>query len=273
MSIPPISDQQKKRFAFLDGMRGWAALLVVLNHGTIAIDFALYTGQPAHSQGFWDLRVSGTPFFPLAPGGSLAVCIFFSGFVLAHAYSRSQQNWLALAVRRFVRLGIPMLAGCLLSWLLLVLGLMQNQPAGAFTRSTWLSGQFHQAPDLIAAASEPIWLLLGSGTSFATSYDSSLWTMPIEFGASLVLMTIFVLLRYVRRRSDRFAGYAFCVLAVLCIGSFFSLFAFGAALRLLQPQRALLALGRSRWCLGVVLGLALFFGTVPFSAERWPIYN
>src|SRR5450432_239103 len=119
MTMPPSPNLPKDRFAYLDGLRGWAALLVVLHHGTIAIDFALYTGQPADSRGFWDVRISGTPFFPLAPGGSLAVCLFFalSGFVLAHAYSRSQQNWLALAVRRFVRLGIPMLAGCLFAWL------------------------------------------------------------------------------------------------------------------------------------------------------------
>jgi peptidoglycan/LPS O-acetylase OafA/YrhL len=200
-----------------------------------------------------------------------------------------------------------MLAGCLLSWMLLVLGLMQNQPAAMVTHSSWLGGQFHQPPDLIAAAVEPLRLLLGSAPNFATSYDSSLWTMPIEFGASRVLMTIFVLLRRVRRPSERVAGYAFCLLAVLCIGSFFSLFAFGAGLRLLQPQRSSSARGSNRLRLAAILGLSkplevcaqmnpkkacaawtsddpfvglaakvclgVFFGTVPFSADRWHIYN
>ncbi len=181
--LPDIPIQEKKdRFAYLDGMRGWAALLVVFHHGTIALDFALYTGNPAESRGLWDLRISGMPFVLLAAGGNLAVCGFFalSGFVLAHAYSRSRQYWPSLVLRRYVRLGIPMLAGCLIAWMLLALGLMPNASAAQLTRSSWLAAQFHQRPSLLQAVIEPITLLLGSASSFSTSYDSSLWTMPFE---------------------------------------------------------------------------------------------
>ena len=112
----------KNRFAYLDGLRGWAALLVVFHHGIIAIDFALYTGQPSESRGRGDLWLSGTPFVPLAASGNLAVCIFFalSGFVLTHAYINSRQYWLSLVARRYLRLGLPMLAGCLFAWMLLL---------------------------------------------------------------------------------------------------------------------------------------------------------
>lgn len=153
MNPPATPPPEKNRFAYLDGMRGWAALLVVLHHGILAVDFALFTGQPSKSRGHGDLWLSGTPFFPLAAAGNAAVCIFFalSGFVLAHAYSHSRQYWLTLAVRRYLRLGLPMLAGCLIAWLLLALGLMRNEQAALLTHSSWLGGQFHQHPNLIKA--------------------------------------------------------------------------------------------------------------------------
>ncbi len=256
-------------------MRGWAALMVVIHHGAIALDFALYTGRPAESRGRWDLAIAGTPFFPFASAGSLAVCIFFalSGFVLTHAYLRSRQSWPALAIRRYVRLGVPMLVGCLLAWLLLSFGLMRPQPAALITHSSWLGEQFQQRPDLLVAASEPIRLLLGFPSVFAREYDSSLWTMPVEAVGSLVLMTAFAVLRRVRGPTERLAGYGFGLLAVLYAGSLLSQFAFGAALRLLQPSKLLAAVAGSRWALALMLTLAAFFGTVPFSRNRWMVYD
>ena len=212
--VTAASSPETNRFGYLDGMRGWAALLVVFHHGAIGLDFALYTGQKVGARGAWDLWLSGTPFFPLASGGSLAVCLFFalSGYVLAHAYSRSRQGWAALVLRRYVRLGIPMLVGCVFSWMLLSLGLILNQPAALITRSSWLDGQFRQTPRLLAAVAEPVRLLGGGVPSFGLSYDSSLWTMPIEAGASLVLITLFVGLRRAGRHAARIEAAVFCVL-------------------------------------------------------------
>ena len=65
------------RLAYLDGLRGWAALAVVLSHGMVAIDFALYTGSPHDSRTSWDVWMSGTPFGLVAAAGNTAVCFFF----------------------------------------------------------------------------------------------------------------------------------------------------------------------------------------------------
>lgn len=135
--------RSSSRFAHLDGLRGWAALLVVFHHGMLALDFALYSGQRVDSRTSWDIWLSGTPFFPLAPAGNVAVCTFFilSGYVLAHAYTRSRQVWLALAVRRYLRLGLPILAGFGFSFLLLRLGLLGTGAAAQITHSSWLHRQ------------------------------------------------------------------------------------------------------------------------------------
>jgi peptidoglycan/LPS O-acetylase OafA/YrhL len=266
---------EKNRFACLDGLRGWAALLVVLHHGMVAVDFALVTGQPIDSRGTWDIWISGTPFFPLASAGSLAVCIFFglSGFVLTHAYSRSRQSWLALVIRRYVRLGIPMFAGCLVSWMLLNAGLMRPHPAVLITHSSWLNRLVHQQPDFVAAAIEPVRWLFGPSMDHSQAYDAALWTMPIEAGGSLLLITVFVFLRCVEIRSQRLVGYVFLLFAVILCGSPFSLFVFGGALRLLQPTEMPTAEARDRWRLVALLLLGLLFGTVPESIRRWELYD
>jgi peptidoglycan/LPS O-acetylase OafA/YrhL len=269
------SAQRSGRFAYLDGLRGWAALLVVIHHGSITLSFALYSGKPEDARGAWDIWLSGTPLFPVGAGGSFAVCTFFalSGFVLAHAYSRSKQGWLALVCRRYVRLGVPMLSGCLLGWLLLAAGLMRADAASDITRSWWLATQFHQQPSLGAALWEPVRLLAGISSKLSTSYDSSLWTMPIEAGASVALITLFVGLRLVGPHMRRWTGYLLLAYSLVWCGSYSSLFAFGAAVQQLQPQALFIAIGKRRWLM-TLLGLSAFFlGTVPFAAERWGIYD
>ena len=270
-----MSRPAENRFAYLDGLRGWAALLVVLHHATIAIDFAVYTGRPSESRVYGDVWLSGTPFFPFAATGNFAVCIFFalSGFVLTHAYQRSRQYWLTLLARRYLRLGLPMLVGCLLAWMLMSLGLIRNQPAAQLTQSTWLAGQFQQQPNFAQALLEPLRILFGAGSAMAISYDSSLWTMPIEAEASIVLISAFVLLRHVGKHADRIGVCAFCAATILCAGSFFSLFAFGAVLRLLQPKRVAILIKSAGLGVIGILALGCFLGTIPYSIERWSIYN
>jgi peptidoglycan/LPS O-acetylase OafA/YrhL len=257
---------------YLDGLRGWAALLVVFSHGILAVDAALLSGQRPDSRAPFDLWLSGTPFFPLANGGNLAVCLFFalSGYVLAHSYARSRQSWLALVARRYVRLVIPMLAGCVIAWALLSAGLLSNHAASEITRSSWLGMQFQQMPNLGQAIVEPLATLLAIRTEVTQTYDSSLWTMPIEALGSLVLITAFALAGRLGHRRDRYVGLA-CAVLTLCLGGYYlCLVCFGAALRLLQPAR-FPVFGRVGTTALFCLGLAL--GTVPYSPTRWPIYN
>jgi peptidoglycan/LPS O-acetylase OafA/YrhL len=263
------------RFAHLDGLRGWAALLVVLYHGTLALDFALYSGQPADARTSWDIRLSGTPFFPLAPAGNVAVCVFFilSGYVLAHAYTRSRQAWLALAIRRYIRLGLPVLVGLGLAFLLLRLGLSWTGAAAQITHSSWLSWQVITDRSIggVATAFFRLFFLYQAGRG--SVYDNALWTMPIELSASLLILSVIVLVRGAGRHAGRVAGCVFALAAVLQIGSYFSLFAAGAAFRLLPPRRVFAYIGHRRWCGPVLLATAFACGSVPYSVARWPAYR
>src|SRR5687768_4333751 len=121
---------QLERLAFLDGLRGWAALMVVLSH--LLVFFVAQTSS-AYKGWYWA--------FP--SDGNLAVFVFFvlSGFALSIGYIQSGRvNILtALCVRRYLRLAIPILCTSLLAYLLHTVHLFYNAAAGNITENAWLT--------------------------------------------------------------------------------------------------------------------------------------
>jgi len=49
------------RLRHLDGLRGLAALLVVIHHTLVTFDFAFFSGLAEHSRLGWDVVASGLP--------------------------------------------------------------------------------------------------------------------------------------------------------------------------------------------------------------------
>lgn len=261
--------QSARRLHHLDGLRGTAAVLVVIHHSVILFDYAFYSGLPQHSRFPGDVTLSGLPFTPGAMG-DLAVCVFFvlSGYVLARSYARSQLGLSALLAKRYLRLNLPIFAVVIFAAALLALGAMQNEPVSQFTRSTWLARQSLQPVSLGSVLRDGVYgaLLLGHA-----GYDASLWTMPIEFQGSVILIFTFVACRYLFRDAMRREGWCCLILILLTIamhGSFLFLFGIGAVVYLSDLRGRVEPLGRSLWLPGFVIVLGLVLGTVPFSAAR-----
>jgi len=259
-----------QRQSQLDGLRGVAALMVVLGHPLFAFDHALLTGKPGDSVLSWDIVVSGAPLL-LPFSGNLAVTIFFalSGYVLAHAFSRSELSAVALLAKRYVRFAVPILTVCLFAYALLASGAMHNHALAAITRSSWLDDQFTQTADFGAALREGLYLALLKVLPPTTSYDSSLWTMPIEFFGSLGMIAVFRLTAWrqadpAQRRRERIAALA--GLGVLFGTSYLGLFAWGALLNLTGIERHV----RPRQA-ALLLAVGVFLGTIPVSAAPWLI--
>lgn len=182
-----------ERFIYFDGLRGLAALVVAVTHFVVAFYLALYSGRPEHAHHAWEVTASSYPFLFLASGANFAVCIFLalSGFVLARSFYGSRLGLLGLLLKRTIRLGLPILAASLLGWLLLASGLMFNDDIAAITRSEWLGRHYGQAhPSFYDAVMQAGNSLVGIAT-VDTSYNSALWTMPIEFTGSVVLIVFF----------------------------------------------------------------------------------
>src|SRR5665213_1692875 len=105
------------RFRFLDGLRGWAAVVVLFYH--IFID-----GLPPDA--VMADRMIWAKVFCL--NGTLAVCVFFviSGFSLSIRYLETgdERGLARIAFGRYFRLAIPIFAICAITSLLMVTNIL-----------------------------------------------------------------------------------------------------------------------------------------------------
>jgi peptidoglycan/LPS O-acetylase OafA/YrhL len=266
----------RDRYRHLDGLRGVAALNVMLSHVVVACDFALYSGLQVDSHARWDIAVSAWPLLLPVAGANFSVCVFLvlSGFVLAHAFSGGRLGAAALVAKRAVRLGLPILAATLFGWAVLAAGLTFNHEVARLWHGTWLDSQLAHGPRLLDALCEGLYGSLIGPWSFATTYDSALWTMQIEFAGSLALIALFRLGRWGARLGGTRAGagLAMLVAGVMCYRLYLALMLVGAAIYLLEPRRLerLVSNTALRW---TALLVALVLGTVPFSAARGPWWD
>lgn len=260
----------RDRLKYLDGMRGIAALIVVMHHGILLFTFGLYSGNPLQSKFPWDMWLAKQPFV-LFFAGNFSVAVFFllSGFVLSHVFLRSASGPLALAAKRYVRLTVPITAANLLSLLLCCLTLLIPFirfyiPSGPGFHGTW-----HSIP---VALRNCLWEALYKATIAGThgpAYNGVLWTMRIEFIGSLVLIAGFTIAKAVTKSPQAAANVAAVmafVLAALFWQSHLALFAYGV----LFYRVAMNGLPTGRWWAVVavpLLILGVFLGTVPQSND------
>ena len=145
-----------------------------------------------------------TPLSILLNGG-FAVRIFFvlSGFVLSLSYFRKNKIEVvtSAAARRYPRLMLPALASVMFGWVLLKLGCYWNTEAAALMQQppVWLSLWFNQDRTLLDALREGAF-----GPFFhyetARTLNSNLWTMPWEWGGSLIVFSMLALFGWLRSR-------------------------------------------------------------------------
>jgi peptidoglycan/LPS O-acetylase OafA/YrhL len=166
------------RLYYLDGLRGWAALVVVFYHATWEL-FGVCLPQ---------IRIQ---YLSLANDGSLAVNVFFvlSGIVLTQSFLRTKafSTVQRMALARYPRLAVPVAAASFICFLLIRSGLMFNQQAvDVVNRPDWLGLFYAQTPTVFSWARFSAYDVFFD-YSIRNSYDSFLWTMPIEMKGSFVL--------------------------------------------------------------------------------------
>lgn len=181
------------RLAYLEGLRGIAAVIVVMNHIVVSFFPALYNGDPNQAHYPFEVIVANTPL-TIVYGGNFAVSVFFvlSGYVLTYAQLRkaSKPRILVSVTRRYIRLTIPVLVSCLLGYLFIACGWMFNRDAAGLTFSSWwLDRMFPNIADIGKALAD------GFGRVYwqmGSDYNPVLWTMSVEMIGSV---GIFVLLK------------------------------------------------------------------------------
>ena len=198
---------EKPRLQFLESIRGLAALSVVFYHLLLA--FWPFMFEPKSP--LWAVRGSFLRWLANSPmtslvSGPFAVTIFFvlSGFVLSYSFFRRGriESIQSAAVRRYLRLALPVLLAVLGSFVLCKHRMYHNGPASALTGSHWLGAWYQFKPHLGGwGPNGAIWQgLYGAFFTTDVGYDNVLWTMAVELRGSFLVFTVLALFGRARNR-------------------------------------------------------------------------
>ncbi|WP_261167138.1 acyltransferase [Microbacterium sp. Marseille-Q6965] len=197
----PPTAPASRRLRALDGVRGVAALVVVLYHASlIAKPFA----DDGTARLVWETATE-TPL-KLGFAGTEAVQVFFvlSGLVVTLPALRDGFSWPGYAVSRLLRLYLPVWAAILLALLLVI---VFPREAADVTPDAWIVNANILFPD--------VELALREATLIPASYDTVnvLWSLRWELLFS-ILLPVFVAVALLLRRWAWPAAVA-CVLAMV----------------------------------------------------------
>lgn len=241
----------------LEALRGLAALAVLNWHCLL--------GFYPQASGHWvpDGSLKAAPWFAFF-NGPAAVTLFFvlSAYVLTRRYMLSGDTALIArgAIKRWPRLMGPVLLVVMACWAMFALDLFAFKEAGAAIGSPWLSAYGDGLNPQAFAPSFWDALAQGSLRTFLfgeASYNSSIWTMQIEFIGSMAVFAMAVPVR--RLRDDSPVAAAFLLAALFAtLAMAFPLaraFAVGLALAAFIPAGGI---PMARWASIVAVVVALY---------------
>ena len=178
-----------RKIHYLDGLRGLAAFVVVFHHFVYAFYPALFLGSnvQTHLKDGEEAFASGS-FLNLFYNGNFAVCIFYvmSGFVLSYKFFLIKDHEIIKesAVKRYVRLVIPVAFSVICAYVLMRFSLFYNQQAAVASGSYWIGEFWRFNPDFFGALKQTFY-----GAFFANSfnYNVTLWSIAYEFAGSFLV--------------------------------------------------------------------------------------
>lgn len=241
---------QADRLLFLDGLRGWAALMVVLSH--LLIFFVAHTST-VYRNWYW----------AFASDGNLAVFVFFvlSGFALSIGYIQTGRLNIvtSLCVRRYLRLAIPVLCTSLLAYLLHASGLFYNDEAGTAMKNAWLATFYGFSPNFLESIKFGLHDVF-INANHSKSYNPILWTMSIELFGSFIVFAICALVLHLKKRALLLA--IIVLFFVMSKHLYYVAFLCGIAIALCYHHREQAIFRKIHLALPLVLLLVVYYSTV-----------
>lgn len=243
---------EEKRLNFLDGIRGWGAISVLLYH-------VLVQAFPISKEISVALRK-----FPLF-NGELAVWIFFviSGFSLSIGFiqNSSFRTLRRIAAGRYFRLAIPVLAAALFIKFLFVIGAIPAVESRPSVFRIHLLSEPSLLDTVVMATYDTFFRF-----TLATSMIPPIWTMNFEFwGSFLVIMMLFA----TGRSKLRIPAYLAVAFFGFCINPIYTAFVVGvifAEIYYRVPEISVPA------AICIFVGLVIAYHLPFYSAESERLY-
>lgn len=261
----------KNKLKHIEGIRGLAAIIVVLHHYTLAFYPALNFGdsnQMHIGNGSFELMMARTPLNLIYNGG-FAVCIFFilSGYVLSNAYHKTNNPKILLhyAIKRYFRLLIPVSASIILAYSFMKVGFMNNAGLATITKTNdWLSGAFNQDGglyDVIKNMFIDVFFLKDN------KYNPVLWTMTYELLGSFLIFSFLLAIHPFKYKMSLYI--TLVVLLFITDNNFYAAFILGVILNkyMIQKQSASGAISLPKWALISLLTVGLYFCSYPICID------
>ncbi|SEG68167.1 acyltransferase [Paenibacillus sp. UNC499MF] len=255
------------KITYLDGLRGAAALIVVLAHFLQVFLPSMFEARPQVSHFAFDQWIPRTPF-NLLFNGNFAVCLFFvlSGFVLSRRFFRYRKRSIVTAalLKRYFRLAFPAVCSLLLAYAVMKLDWNFYDDAREYTRAT-MPDPYTTAPSFAELLEQGF---IHTFFGYGMAYNPVLWTMTYElFGSFLV----YGLLLAFGKSRFRFVCYAAGLW--LFRDSYYLGFVLGMLLSDLSAGagRNLIALRPGFFPAAFGL-LGLFLGSVPYVGWQGSVY-
>ncbi|EGG31934.1 acyltransferase [Paenibacillus sp. HGF5] len=256
------------KIVYLDGLRGLAALIVVVSHFFQVFAPSVFEGREEIEHFAFEGIAARTPF-NLLFNGNFSVCLFFvlSGYVLSYRFFGTGDRFIVYssAIRRYFRLALPALASVFLAYLILVLDLGAYDNIRGMTLSS-MPDPFAADANLLVMLKES---LLHTFFTYGSQYNPVLWTMTYELFGSFM---IFVFLIVCGRHRIRYAVYA--ILICLFIDSYYLGFVLGMLLSDVKNNgRERPALIHRSWIQLLLLCAGIYLGSYPYIAPQGTVYS
>ncbi len=166
------------RVSEIDGLRGWAALCVVVFH------------ELQQTMGFLHPQIPGARWW-LFVDGPMAVYVFFilSGDSLSTAFVTTGQlrGLQRMMAKRYFRLSVPIFLSVTATLIVMRLGLVRNQQAAVIVHGqSWL-GTFLMFRASMGDVVHYAMLGVFGWADAPLNFNSFLWTMPVEMVGSFLL--------------------------------------------------------------------------------------
>jgi len=262
----------KDKLGFLEGIRGWAALIVVAHHFVLLFYPALCSGdliQVHVSSGNLEHFIAKSPLNILY-SGNFAVCIFFvlSGFVLSYKYFKTDNASILVeySLKRYFRLLPPVLLSVIIGYLVLKFPCYDLNAVNAVTKSgDWLTQMNSTTPSIMGAMYNAF---IDSFINGVNTYSPVLWTMNIELLGSLLLFAVL----YVAHFFEQKASILCIVMIVLVFGQlyYYSAFLAGSLLCLHYTKQNAINNAKRWWGSILLLAGGIYFGSYPAA---WKYVN